>query len=70
MQCSDVVVAFNRPAKYNLKYYGPEKFVITNKFQLAMHIIKNRLGTTDIIWYYADYPNMTLHEIKEPEKAI
>jgi len=68
MQAADVVIAYNRPAKYNLSVYGPLKYEIgpTDKFLLAMHILKNRFGTLDIQWYMADYPTMSIKEVPAP----
>lgn len=65
---TDVLMAFNRPAKYNLKWYGPEKYIIEDKDVLAAHVIKNRAGVTDLIWFKADYSTMTFNEIPEPPK--
>lgn len=69
LQCADVMVAWNRPAKYNLSMYGPLKFVIepTDKFLLAMHVLKNRFGETGIQWYRADYAHMTVSETAAPK---
>lgn len=68
MQCADVMIAYNRPAKYNLSQYGPQKFIITpkDKYLLAMHVLKNRFGEIGIQWYNADYATMRLNEAKEP----
>ena len=67
-QCSDVVIAYNRPAKYNLSVYGPDKFIITpqDKYLLAGHVLKNRFGTLGIQWYKAEYAKMTLLETEQP----
>lgn len=67
-QCADVMIAFNRPAKYNLHYYGNQQFVITpsDKYLLAMHVLKNRFGEVGIQWYKAEYAKMTILEAPEP----
>lgn len=67
-QCSDVMVAFNRPAKYNLAIYGPDKFILTSKdkFLLAAHILKNRFGELEIQWYKAVYEKMNIEETNMP----
>ena len=67
-QCADVMVAYNRPAKYNLAIYGPEKFIIDDPNLIAAHVLKNRMGTTPILWYKADYPTMTFLETTEPQR--
>lgn len=45
LQCADVMIAFNRPAKYNLSFYGPQQFIITptDKYLLAMHVLKKQI---------------------------
>jgi replicative DNA helicase len=71
LQCADVMVAYNRPAKYNLNTYGPQKFIIgpADKYLLAMHILKNRFGETGIQWYRAEYSLMTILETGTPGTA-
>ena len=68
MQCSDVVLAYNRPAKYNLSIYGPNKYKITpdDKYLLALHVLKNRFGELTIQWYRAEYEFMSLYEVDTP----
>jgi replicative DNA helicase len=70
LQCADVMVAYNRPAKYNINRYGPQKYVIGpgDKYLLAMHVLKNRFGETSIQWYKADYATMSVVEADEPVK--
>lgn len=70
MQCSDVVIAYNRPAKYNLSMYGPLKYHIMphDKYLLAAHVLKNRFGELSVQWYNADYSTMSLVEAPEPDK--
>jgi replicative DNA helicase len=70
MQCADVMIAYNRPAKYNLSSYGPLRYIITptDKYLLAMHVLKNRFGSIGVHWYKADYPTMSLQEAPEPSQ--
>lgn len=70
MQGADVVIAYNRPAKYQLKYYGPESYIldISDKYLIAAHILKNRFGELGIHWYKADYAKMNFLEIDAPPK--
>lgn len=71
LQCADVMIAYNRPAKYNLAQYGPHKYIIepTDKYLLAMHVLKNRFGETSIQWYKADYATMSVIEAATPRMA-
>lgn len=68
LQCADVMIAYNRPAKYNLALYGPNRFIIqpTDKYLLAAHVLKNRFGDLSVQWYNADYPTMTITEASIP----
>jgi replicative DNA helicase len=70
LQCADVMIAFNRPAKYNLGLYGPNKYIIDDKFLLAMHVLKNRFGDVGIQWYRAEYAKMTIVEAPTPSTRI
>jgi len=69
MQCTDVMIVYNRPAKYNLSIYGPLKYEITpnDKYLLAMHVLKNRFGTLGVQWYFADYSTMRLQSADTPK---
>ena len=71
LQCADVMIAYNRPAKYNLAQYGPQKFAIEpkDKYLLAAHVLKNRFGLTSIQWYKADYATMSIDEAPTPKSA-
>lgn len=66
LQCADVMIAYNRPAKYNLSLYGPQRFEITEKTLLAAHVLKNRFGEPSIQWYKAEYKTMSIVEVPEP----
>lgn len=72
LQCADVMIAYNRPAKYNLQLYGPLKYIIkpTDKYLLAMHILKNRFGEVGLQWYRADYAKMLVVETDVPDTYI
>jgi len=52
--------------------YGPQKFIIkpTDKYLLAMHILKNRFGEVGIQWYRAEYAKMTILESDIPDTYI
>lgn len=69
LQCADVMIAYNRPAKYNITRYGPMKYILTplDKYLLAMHVLKNRFGETSIQWYKADYATMSVVEASTPD---
>lgn len=66
LQCADVMIAYNRPAKYNISMYGPQRYQIDDKFLLAAHVLKNRFGETSIQWYKAHYNTMSIIEVPAP----
>lgn len=71
LQCSDVMIAVNKPSKQQVSIYGPQRWVIEPhmKDYLAFHILKNRFGDTSIQWYHAHYKTMTLEEVTAPKQA-
>lgn len=71
LQCADVMIAYNRPAKYNLSLYGPQRYMISpaDKYLLAMHVLKNRFGELSIQFYKADYATMSVQQVHEPRIA-
>jgi len=70
LQCADVMIAYNRPAKYNISMYGPQRYQIDNKNLLAAHVLKNRFGETSIQWYNAQYETMSIVETPAPTMLI
>lgn len=70
LQCADVMIAMNRPAKYNISLYGPHQFIIEPSMEnyLALHVLKNRFGDVSVQWYYANYKIMGLEEVPAPRK--
>jgi replicative DNA helicase len=69
LQCADVMIAMNRPAKYNISLYGPNQYVIEPSMEnyLALHVLKNRFGDVSVQWYYANYKIMGLEEVPAPK---
>lgn len=70
LQCTDIMIAYNKPSKYNLAEYGPKRYQITPfmKNYAAAHVLKNRFGNTDILWYDFKYETMSIVEVPEPVK--
>lgn len=71
LQCSDVMIAVNRPSNQNLNIYGPHRWLLEEgmKNYLAFHILKNRFGEPSIQWYHAFYNTMTIEEVAPPRQA-
>lgn len=70
LQCSDVMIAVNKPSKQQLQIYGPHRWIIEPhmKDYLAFHVLKNRFGEPSIQWYHAHYKTMTLDEVAAPRQ--
>lgn len=66
LQHADVVIGINRPSKYNLPVYGPQKYIV-DKDLLCMHVLKNRNGNAPMLLFFKeDYGHMMIHEREEP----
>jgi len=61
LQHTDILVMINRPAKYNLKYYGPEQFEVHQNL-LAFHFNKVRNGDPRLIFFQAQFEYMRVQE--------
>jgi replicative DNA helicase len=61
LQHTDILVMINRPAKYNLKYYGPEQFEVHPNL-LAFHFNKVRNGDPRLIFFHAEFEYMRVRD--------
>jgi len=61
LQHTDILVMINRPAKYNLKYYGPEQFEVHQDL-LAFHFNKVRNGDPRLIFFQAQFQYMRVQD--------
>lgn len=61
LQHTDVLLMINRPAKYNLKYYGPEQFEVHQNL-LAFHFNKVRNGDPRLIFFHAEFEYMRVKD--------
>jgi len=66
MQHADMVIGINRPAKKNIKFYGPNKIQITDESVLAWHFIKCRSGNTRLSFFRAEFEKMEVSEMDTP----
>ena len=66
LQHADTVVGVKRPLKYNIKIYGPEKYIINDRDTMAFHFLKCRNGETGIAWFKGDFGRMQVVEIDTP----
>lgn len=70
MQASDMVLVLNRPHKFNLFSYGPEKYSV-HKNQIFMHILKARNGSddTNLLFMEAHFKRQQMIEGPEPTRV-
>jgi len=68
LQHTDTLVGIKRPLKYNIKFYGPEKFIIVDKDLIAFHFLKCRNGETGIAWFKGVFSEMKAVETITPAK--
>jgi replicative DNA helicase len=66
LQHADTVVGVKRPLKYNIKIYGPEKYIINDRDIMAFHFLKCRNGETGIAWFKGDFGRMQVVETDTP----
>ena len=68
LQHADTVVGIKRPLKYNIKIYGPEKYIINDRDIMAFHFLKCRNGETGIAWFKGDFGRMMVTETTTPSQ--
>lgn len=66
LQHADTVVGIKRPLKYNIRLYGPEKYIINDRDIMAFHFLKCRNGETGIAWFRGDFKHMKVTETDTP----
>jgi hypothetical protein len=69
LQHADVVLGINKPAIRKIRFYGPEKFIISDEDTLAFHFLKSRNGTTRLSFFKLDRTTMRIIEIETPAMA-
>lgn len=70
LQHCDVMLAMNKPSKYNLELYGPDRFKIDNKETLAFHFLKVRDGDTRISFFESHLATMNIYEMEPPDREV
>lgn len=69
LQHADIVLGINRPSKYNLPIYGPERYLVDRQL-LAVHVLKNRNGDAPMLMFFnEEFKHMRITEREEPPKA-
>jgi replicative DNA helicase len=70
LQHADNLIALTRPAKNNIPFYGPEKFLITDPNLVAFHLLKARNGDERMSWFRAEFKHMNFVELQDHEYPI
>jgi replicative DNA helicase len=70
LQHTDILVAINRPSRYNLAIYGPEQFEVTSRELLAFHFLKVRSGTPRISFFLSEFEKMSIRECPPPPRKM
>jgi replicative DNA helicase len=63
LQHADTVLVLNRPAKQNIKLYGPKEYEIKSDKLIVGHILKQRSGEEGLMWFNAEFHNMDILEL-------
>jgi replicative DNA helicase len=69
-QCADIIVLINRPMKYHIRHYGPNRFVIEDDSIIAAHFTKVRNGDPRLSFFKAIPARMSIIEIEPPHSAL
>ena len=66
LQHADVVIGLNRPGKQKIRFYGPDRYIITDDKVLVMHFIKCRNGDNRMSFFEAQFEKMKIAEMETP----
>jgi replicative DNA helicase len=70
LQHADLVLGINRPSKYNIRVYGPEKYQVNPK-HIILHYLKNRNGQAGKFSFFEeDFEHMKLYEVDAPPRTV
>ena len=70
LQHADLVLGINRPSKYNIRVYGPEKYQVNPK-HIILHYLKNRNGQAGKFSFFEeDFEHMKLYEVEAPPRTV
>jgi len=71
LQAADIAVGVNRPAKQQINYYGPKRFIIAGDDTiLAYHFLKVRNGDTRLSFFRAEFHNMEIGDMDTPPCSV
>ncbi len=69
LQACDIVVGINRPAKLQIRQYGPKRYIIDDDSVLVYHFLKVRNGTPRMSFFKGEFHRMRIVEMDTPGTA-
>ena len=66
LQHADMLIGINRPAKQKIRFYGPDRYIITDEMTLVAHFLKCRNGDTRMSFFKAEFEKMQISEMSTP----
>lgn len=67
LQHADMLIGVNRPGARSIKFFGPERYIITDKDVLVIHFLKCRNGETGLSFFKAEFDRMMITETRTPD---
>lgn len=68
-QCCDIIIGISRPAKLQIRQYGPQRYIIADDMVLVFHFLKVRNGTPRMSFFRGEFHRMKIVEMDTPPKA-
>lgn len=68
-QCCDIIIGINRPAKLQIRQYGPQRYIIQDDMVLVFHFLKVRNGTPRMSFFRGEFHRMKIVEMDTPATA-
>ena len=66
LQHADTLIGINRPAKQNIRFYGPDRYIIEDDKTIVLHFLKARNGDTRMSFFKAKFESMQIEEMPTP----
>ncbi len=67
---ADLVMATNRPALSQIRWFGPNRYIISGDDIVVMHFLKCRNGDNRMSFFKANFDKMELEETEPPPCAL
>ena len=63
LQHADLLIGLNKPGERNIRFYGPERYIIENRDILIAHFLKCRNGEICLAFFQSEFNKMRITEI-------